>query len=61
MLQNKMKKHNSLQNKELRNYDNYDPNKVNKRPSKQSVHDGIVRRKIEDILEQKEFNKEELL
>ena len=50
-----MKKHSSLQNKLMRNYDNYDSNKKTGRLNPKSAAMGDARRKVEDMQEKKEF------
>jgi len=52
-----MAKLNDQQEKYFRNYRSYDPNKTLRKPTKKTVVEGVLRHKVEDILDKREFDK----
>jgi len=52
-----MAKLNDQQEKYFRNYRSYDPNKTLRKPTKKTVVEGVIRHKVEDILDKREFDK----
>ena len=52
-----MAKLNDQQEKYFINYRSYDPNKTLRKPTKKTVAAGVLRHKVEDILDKREFDK----